>query len=742
MSKVKIIDKKSIKSINSERELLSKLYHPFIVNMHYAFQDDKYLYLVMDLLTGGDLRYHISFYKKFSEEQTRFFICGIFLALEYIHLNNIIHRDVKPENLVLDENGYIRLTDFGIAKINLKDNSSETSGTPGYMSPEVINSTNHSFPSDFFALGVIGYEFMRGERPYVGKSRKEIKEQMISRQAEIKIEELKEDADNWSKESIDFINKLLKRKPEERLGYKKGVKELKEHPWLKYYPWELIKNKKLPAPFIPQNKDNFDKKYCKGEEYVGEETKIRYEEILLDDNYEFYFKNFYYNIDEDKNRKKNNDINLLILPNNKKENKKENKKNNIKKEIKKNNNSKEKANSINKLNNIYNLFNQIRKSNSHKNKKFIKINHNIYHNNNNKNRDKEKNIKFENSNLILINFNINNITNNNINKNKINNFYLNRNNIKTERIKKIGRKINISNLSKNNNYNNIGANVNDFSLNQISLHSPLNSSSKMPIKNYTNNTKSKSKSKSKNKKDNKNKYNYNNSLITKLTKINLSQVRLLKNKNKNMKNNFNNNNTNLNISKFIHKTNSQIYSISSNRENNNNSKFKDKNNSSLNAISLNDGLNLNISRKYNNNIIDKNIKFKNYSKPNYKSKKIIFDKKVFINNKIDVKNRKKNFKNSIPISKHNKCESYLKIEKIKTLQNKSEIIKKIIYTFKKDKKKYNDNNKKYRSKNNKIKKVFKKYNNISTYNEDKDNKLKRDYSERIKNEKTYFSDNE
>ena len=235
MSKVKIIDKKSYKSINSERELLSKLYHPFIVNMHYAFQDNEYLYLVMDLLTGGDLRYHISIHKNFSEEQTRFFICGITLALEYIHKNNIIHRDIKPENLVLEENGYIRLTDFGIAKINMSDNSTETSGTPGYMSPEVIQSLNHSFPADFFALGVVGYEFLKGERPYVGKNRREIKEEIISRQAEIKKEEIKNE--NWSKESIDFINKLLIRKPEDRLGYKKGIEEIKDHPWLRYYPW-------------------------------------------------------------------------------------------------------------------------------------------------------------------------------------------------------------------------------------------------------------------------------------------------------------------------------------------------------------------------------------------------------------------------------------------------------------------------------------------------------------------------
>ena len=270
MSKVKIIDKKSVKSINSERELLSELYSPFIVNMHYAFQDKEFLYLVMDLLPGGDLRYHISIHKKFSEEQTRFFICGIILSLEYIHSKGIIHRDIKPENLVLDEKGYIRLTDFGIAKKNLEDNSSETSGTPGYMSPEVINSKNHSFPADYFALGVIGYEFMKGIRPYKGKNRKEIKEQMNERQAQITMKEIIKnnyenvsninEGENWSKESIDFINKLLIRNPEERLGFK-GIQELKEHLWLKYYPWNLMYNKVLPPPFIPSDKGNYDEKY-------------------------------------------------------------------------------------------------------------------------------------------------------------------------------------------------------------------------------------------------------------------------------------------------------------------------------------------------------------------------------------------------------------------------------------------------------------------------------------------------
>ena len=168
----------------------------------------------------------------------------------------------------------------------MPDNSSETSGTPGYMSPEVMKSMNHSFPADYFALGVIGYEFMKGERPYLGRNRKEIKEQIMSRQAEIRAEDINE---SWSKESADFINKLLIRKPEQRLGYK-GINELKEHPWLKYYPWVLIKDKRLPSPFVPENKDNFDKRYCENVEHIGEDTKTRYEDILMDIQYneEYY----------------------------------------------------------------------------------------------------------------------------------------------------------------------------------------------------------------------------------------------------------------------------------------------------------------------------------------------------------------------------------------------------------------------------------------------------------------------
>ena len=295
MSKVKIIDKRSEKSIKTEREFLSKLRHPFIVNMNCAFQDFENLYLVMDLLTGGDLRYHTCKYRRFSEIKTRFFFACIILGLEYIHSNNIIHRDIKPENLVFDDKGYLRITDFGVAKIRKEDNSSETSGTPGYMAPEVLLAINHSFPVDFFAIGIMGYEFIYGERPYLGKSRKEIKQQVLRKQAKIDPDDI---TDGWGPESIDFINSCLKRKDSKRLGFTGGVNDLKNHVWFKDFDWDALYNKTLRAPFIPPKTGNFDKKYCEHVEKHTEETLERYQEYRERKNFEKLFEGYTYINDE------------------------------------------------------------------------------------------------------------------------------------------------------------------------------------------------------------------------------------------------------------------------------------------------------------------------------------------------------------------------------------------------------------------------------------------------------------
>jgi len=222
--------------------------------MKFAFQDRENLYLVMDLLTGGDLRFHICFHRKFSEEQSKFFVACIVQGLEYIHNNSILHRDIKPENLVFEESGYLRITDFGIARKWNPDNAKETSGTPGYMAPEVMCRQNHGIEVDYFALGVICYECMIGKRPYLGRSRKEIRDQILAKQVQIKIDEIPK---GWSIEAADFINRLIQRKPAKRLGTN-GPSEVKNHPWLKNYDWGKLSRKEIEPPFRPNTRNVFD----------------------------------------------------------------------------------------------------------------------------------------------------------------------------------------------------------------------------------------------------------------------------------------------------------------------------------------------------------------------------------------------------------------------------------------------------------------------------------------------------
>ena len=210
--------------------------------------------------------------------------------------------------MVLDDIGYMRITDFGIAKIFQNINSTETSGTPGYMSPEVIVGHNHNQVVDYFALGVLTYEFMMGKRPYTGKNRREIKEKIIATQFIISKNNI---PDGWSFDAADFINKLLQRKPANRLGLR-SAKEVKEHPWIKKYPWVDLYNKKIIPTFKPAPGDNFDKKYCNQEEKLNAAMKAKYEKYLCDPNYINSFDNFDYYGDLLGEYKKNKKCKIII----------------------------------------------------------------------------------------------------------------------------------------------------------------------------------------------------------------------------------------------------------------------------------------------------------------------------------------------------------------------------------------------------------------------------------------------
>jgi serine/threonine protein kinase len=291
MSKCKLIEQNCYQEVIKEQELTSKLDHPFLSTLVFSFQDNNYLYMIHDIMSGGDLRYWYIQKKTFIEKECKFFVSCIILGLEYLHSNKIIHRDLKPENILIGKSGYIKISDFGIAKQLDNEPDEEiidVSGSPGYMSPEAIFKEKHSYVSDFFSLGVICYEMMMKKRPYIGKNRQEIKDKMSKEQAKIKKEEIPK---GWSPEIADFINKLLIKDPKNRLGYK-GLSELKFHPWLRYYDWKLTYLKREKAPFIPP------KRIISSEENVEERRRDsnskKYMKIKQSELYQTAFVNFLY----------------------------------------------------------------------------------------------------------------------------------------------------------------------------------------------------------------------------------------------------------------------------------------------------------------------------------------------------------------------------------------------------------------------------------------------------------------
>ena len=185
LSKLKIIIKESLPYVLNERNLLEKLNHPFLVTMHFSFQDNNNLYYILDYKECFDLRYYYSKDITFNEEQSKFFISCLILSLEYLHTNIIVHRDVKPENLIFDSIGYVYLTDFGLARvINNNDIDFDGGGSLGYISPEVFLKKRYSFTADYFSVGIILYELMLLTRPYYGK-KKELKKQFMDNQKQI-----------------------------------------------------------------------------------------------------------------------------------------------------------------------------------------------------------------------------------------------------------------------------------------------------------------------------------------------------------------------------------------------------------------------------------------------------------------------------------------------------------------------------------------------------------------------------
>ena len=302
MTKARIILEESQKSVLRERIFLAQMHSPFVISMLLAFQDHYNLFLLMELLTGGDLRFHLIHYNfYFTETQIKFILSNIILGLEYIHSKGIVHRDLKPENVLFNTQGYLKITDFGIAYYKKELDKRDDSGTPAYMAPETILGQKQNYSVDYYSLGVLAYELVRGKVPYDSNDRDEVLEMMKEDDLDLKNDpKLKV---NSSMFFLDFVSKLLRKNPKDRLGYKGREEELKKHSFFTGINWDLIKKMKFKSPVfdvIQYSKikfgyveELFDHEYCNMTEGLSSDLAKEYLKIIRKKNYDICFS--YYN---------------------------------------------------------------------------------------------------------------------------------------------------------------------------------------------------------------------------------------------------------------------------------------------------------------------------------------------------------------------------------------------------------------------------------------------------------------
>ncbi|XP_045124412.1 ribosomal protein S6 kinase 2 beta-like isoform X4 [Portunus trituberculatus] len=228
-----------------ERDILADVNHPFVVKLHYAFQTEGKLYLILDFLRGGDLFTRLSKEIMFTEEDVKFYLAELALALDHLHTVGVIYRDLKPENILLDADGHISLTDFGLCKEALDDQKAYSfCGTVEYMAPEVVNRRGHNTAADWWSFGVLLFEMLTGTLPFQGANRKETMNLILKAKLGM--------PPYLSPEAQSLLRALFKRNPANRLGAgPEGVEELKRHPFFSSIDWNKLYSKEIEPPFKP-----------------------------------------------------------------------------------------------------------------------------------------------------------------------------------------------------------------------------------------------------------------------------------------------------------------------------------------------------------------------------------------------------------------------------------------------------------------------------------------------------------
>jgi len=243
MKKSEVIRLKQVEHIKAETNILSEIEHPFIVNLLASFQDDTRLFLLLEFINGGELFSHLRKAQRLPDADARFYAAEIILAFAHLHSKSIIYRDLKPENLLIDCEGHMKITDFGFAK-RVEDRTWTLCGTPEYLAPEIIQSKGHGRAVDWWALGILIFEMLAGYPPFYDENPFGIYQKVLAGRIDF--------PKHFDMKAKDLIKRLLTHDRAKRFGcLKNGAEDIQRHKWYKGMDWEALLHRQVKPTYLP-----------------------------------------------------------------------------------------------------------------------------------------------------------------------------------------------------------------------------------------------------------------------------------------------------------------------------------------------------------------------------------------------------------------------------------------------------------------------------------------------------------